>query len=94
VPNDNSLKNQLFFPEEINLLRASHTKKRELHAIRIQSRSDERKLASYEVAGLGEQNKFVLQGTTKSRNKLSEQFPASFQDVMICGRESSHNVAG
>jgi hypothetical protein len=48
------------------------------------------KLASYEVAGVGGQNKFVPQGTMEA----SGHFPASFQDAMICGRESSHNVAG
>jgi hypothetical protein len=48
------------------------------------------KLASYEVAGVGEQNESVPQGTTES----SGHFPTSFQDAMICPRESSHKVAG
>jgi hypothetical protein len=48
------------------------------------------KLASYEVAGVGGENEFVPQGTMES----IVCFPASFQDAMICGCESSHNVAG
>ncbi len=48
------------------------------------------KLASYEVAGVGEQNEFVPQGTMETNGR----FPAFFQDAMICGRESRHNVAG
>ncbi len=48
------------------------------------SQSDEWKLASYEVAGGGGQNKLVPEGTME--NGQNFQRPS--------GRESSHNVAG
>jgi hypothetical protein len=39
---------------------------------------------------VAEKNKFVPDGTMEN----GREFSASFQDAMICGRESSHNVTG
>jgi hypothetical protein len=48
----------------------------------LKSRSDEWKLASYEVAGLCENNFASRQG----RWKADEDFPPSFQDEFYWGR--------
>ena len=66
--------------------RSTRMKTQKASAVKIVAER-RRKLASYEVAGILNQNKLIPQGT-------KEFFPASLQGAMICGRCSSHFVAG